>query len=352
MKIPAYSLVVLMSLTSAAQPALAQAAAPDRAAAKASIQEALARGDTQRAYETYDGFVAASRRPDAELLSPLAADELRAIASHAVDDPRLQVEAWERLARHGDSQAPVELQRIALDRPGSPAAALADGALARLGDTTAAARLAGMASSGTLRDKSNVVEAIRRSGLTDQAQLLLPLLRDPDWATRSETADALAALGYGAAIPEIRALLDDDEPRVRAKAALALKRLKDPAADQRVEAMLRSDIGSARLDALEADPLSDRKNLAAAGRQLMNDPDPLRRVRGAEAIARYEPAAARAVLTAVAGDADSTARRLAARALASLEPPDLTILRRLLEDSTGWVRMYAAGGVLAAAAGK
>ena len=64
------------------------------------------------------------------------------------------------------------------------------------------------------------------------------------------------------------------------------------------------------------------------------------------------PAAARAVLTAVAGDADSTARRLAARALASLEPPDLTILRRLLEDSTGWVRMYAAGGVLAAAAGK
>ena len=94
MKIPAYSLVVVMGLTSAAQPALAQAAAPDRAAAKASIQEALARGDTQRAYETYDGFVAASRRPDAELLSPLAADELRAIASHAVDDPRLQVEAW------------------------------------------------------------------------------------------------------------------------------------------------------------------------------------------------------------------------------------------------------------------
>ena len=51
--------------------------------------------------------------------------------------------------------------------------------------------------------------------------------------------------------------------------------------------MLRSGIGSARLDALEADPLSDRKDLAAAGRQLLNDPDPLRRIRGAEAIARY-----------------------------------------------------------------
>ena len=48
MKIFASSLVVLMGLASAAQPALAQAAGPDHAAARASIQEAVAGGDMVR----------------------------------------------------------------------------------------------------------------------------------------------------------------------------------------------------------------------------------------------------------------------------------------------------------------
>jgi hypothetical protein len=349
MKISMCSFAVLLGVSSAGQPALAQGAAPDRSAAKASIQEALARGDSRRAYDAYDRFVAANRGPDAELLSPLAADELRAVATHAVSDPRLQIEAWVRLARHGDAQASAELERMATQRPDSPVAALANGALARLGDAGAAARLTGMVSSSRLEDKSSIVEAIRRSGMSDQAQVLVPLLQDPDWATRSETVDALAALGYRAAVPEIRERLSDDDPRVRSRAALALKRLGDTSANARVEAMLRSAIGSARLDALDADPQSDRRDVAVAARQLMNDPDPLNRIRGAEVLAKDDPGAARATLAAVAGDADWTTRRLAARALASLDPVDLTILRRLLDDSAGWVRMYAAGGVLAAA---
>ena len=352
MKIIPCWLVVLVLFLSAAQPILAQVAPAERAAAKASIQQAVASGDLRRGYDTYDRFVAASRRPDAELLSPLAADELRAVAARAVSDPRLQIEAWERLARYGDAQAPAELERMASQRPDSPVAALANGALARLGDASAAARLAAMASSSRLQDKSSIVEAIRRSGLRDQAQVLVPLLQDPDWATRSETADALGALGYKAAIPEIRLLLSDDEPRVRASAALALMRLEDPAATTRAEAMLRSNVGTARLDALEANPLSDRGDVAAAARQLAADPDPFNRARAAEALASDDPAAALAILRRVAEEQDSTARRLAARGLAVLRPPDLALLRRLLEDNAGWVRMYAAGGVLAAAAGK
>jgi HEAT repeat protein len=352
MKISACLLAVALGVASAAQPAHAQQAAPDRDAVRASIQGAVASGDTLRALQAYDGFVAASRQPDAGLLSVIAADELRAVATHAVDDPRLQIEAWERLARHGDTQAFAELQRMALDRPGTPVAALANGALARLGDNGAGARLVEMASSSPLRDKSSIVEAIRRSGLRDQAHVLLPLLKDPDWSTRSETADALAALGYEAAIPEIRTLLSDDEPRVRAKAALALKRLGDTASNARVDAMLRSNIGSARLDALEADPLSDRNAVAAAARQLGGDPDPITRTRAAEALAADDPAAALAILRRVAEDQDATARRLAARGLALLNPTDVALLRRLLDDGTGWVRMYAAGGVLAAAAAK
>jgi HEAT repeat protein len=341
--------VVLLGLAPAVRPALAQTAPAGRAAAEAAIRALVSERDTRRAYEAYDRFVVANVSQDAGLLGLIAAEELRAIAQHAADDPRLQVEALERLARHGDSQAPNALQRMAVDRPGTPAAALADGALARLGDTAASARLLNMASSNTLRDKSVVVESIRRSGLKAQAQVLVPLLKDEELATRLEAIDAVAALDYKAAIPEIRPLLSDENPQVRSKAALALKRLGDPAGNSRAQAMLRSDAGSARLEALEADPIADRNDKVAEARRLMNDPDPLNRVKGAEAIAGDEPAAAHAVLKRVADDPDSTARRLAARSLEFLKPADLALLRRLLEDSSGWVRMYAAGGVLNAA---
>ena len=352
MKSPLCSLAVLLVWASAVQPALAQSAEAGKAATRTAILEAVSAGDTQRAYNAYDRFVMTGGKQDASLLGLVAAEELRAIARHASDDPRLQIEAFERLARHGDAGAQGELQRMALGLPNTPVAALADGALVRLGDAPAMTRLVAMASSSTMKDKSNVAEAIRRSGVKELASAVVPLLTDPEWPTRTQAIEALAELDYTAAVPEIRSRLTDEDSQVRSKAVLALKRLGDNAADAKANAMMRSGVASARLEALQADRATDRADLVAAARQLAGDPDSFNRVKAAEALAGDDPAAALAVLRMVAGESDSTARRLAARGLESLRPTDVALLRRLLQDESGWVRMYAAGGVLGAAPGR
>ena len=345
MRFLACSLVVLVGWGYAAQPALAQAQTGG-AEARTAILDAVSAGDTRRAYGAYDAFVASGRKQDAALLGLVAAEELRAIGKYASDDPRLQAEALERLARHGDTQALSDLQQMATSRPNTPVAALADGALARLGDASALSRLVAMASSSAMPDKSNVAEAIRRSGSKEHAGALVPLLSDPEWPTRIQAIQGLAELDYAAAIPDIRALLADQEPQVRSNAAVALKRLGDTGGDEQSASMARSGVASARLEALRADRTSKPADIAAAARQLAGDPDPFNRVRAAEALAGDDPAAALTVLRRVAEEQDSTARRLAARGLESLGPTDVALLRRLLEDQSGWVRMHAAGGVL------
>jgi hypothetical protein len=335
----------------AVQPAMAQAT-PAEGAARTAIQEALTAGDTRRAYDAYDRFAAARLKQEPSLLGLIAADELRLVAKYASDDPRLQTEALERLARFGDAQAFADLQRLASWRPDTPVAALAYGALARLGDVEALARLSAMASSPAMRNKSSVAEAIGRSGSNAHAAALVPLLTDSDWPTRIQAIDALADLDYSAAIPDIRGRLTDDDPQVRARATIALKRLGDTSADEQSDAMLRSGAAGARLEVLRADRKASVADIEAAARQLAADADPLNRVKAAEALATNDPAAALTVLRGVAEERDSTARRLAARGLESLKPTDVALLRRLLEDQSGWVRMYAAGGVLAAAGAK
>ena len=346
MNYPVCSLLVILGWVSSVQPALAQAARAESTAARAAMVDALSAGDIRRAYSAYDQFVAASRGQDEALLGVIATEELRLIARYASDDPRLQAEALERLARHGDSQAFGELQQMAAGSPNTPVAALAYGALARLGDASALSRLAEMASSRAMPDKSNVAEAIRRSGSKEYASALVLLLSDPEGPTRIQAIQGLAELDYAAAIPDLRALLTDEEPQVRSNAAVALKRLADTGGDEQSASMLRSGVASVRLEALRADPTSKPADIVAAARQLAGDPDPFNRVRAAEVLAGDDPAAALTVLRRVAEEQDSTARRLAARGLESLKPGDVALLRRLLEDQSGWVRMYAAGGVL------
>lgn len=116
--------------------------------------------------------------------------------------------------------------------------------------------------------------------------------------------------------------------------------------------MRESPVGDVRLEVLASDrtlPAADRR---AAVKAILADPDPLTRVKAAEAIAAEEPVAAKVALVRVTGDADMTARREAARALETLKPVDLAVCRRLLADPSDWVRVYAAGAVLAGAGTK
>jgi hypothetical protein len=85
MKSPRCSLAVLLVWASAVHPALAQ-----------------------RAYNAYD-------RP---LLGLVAAEELRAMARHAADDPRLQIEAFERHDRRGQRHVVDLLGAMRRGRPG------------------------------------------------------------------------------------------------------------------------------------------------------------------------------------------------------------------------------------------
>jgi HEAT repeat protein len=52
------------------------------------------------------------------------------------------------------------------------------------------------------------------------------------------------------------------------------------------------------------------------------------------------------VLAAAAADQDSTPRRAAADVLERIRSTDVALFRRLLGDSSDWVRMHAAGAVL------
>jgi HEAT repeat protein len=304
--------------------------------------------DLPRALSAYDRYAGAVGKPDQALLALIALQQLRVTADTAVDDPRLAIEALERLARAGEPEAKARLQQISIDRAGMPVAVLADGALARLGDTTATARLSSLVYSEGLRDKSTLVEAIARSGSKAGAGDLRALLQDPEPHTRIAAMEALGRLGDKESIPAIRALLQDDYPPIRSRAVLTLARLGDSEVSDAVERLMASPAGDVRLEALASNRTLRETDRRAAVRAVLADPDPLTRIRAAEAIAAEDPEAARAVLVRVAGAPDITARREAARVLEHLKPVDLAVCRRLLADPSDWVRVYAAGGVLAA----
>jgi HEAT repeat protein len=332
--------------------AVSRATPRSRDAADLQVQILVRLENLPRALSAYDRYAGAVGRPDQALLARIALNQLRITADTAVDDPRLAIEALERLARAGEPEGKSRLQQISIDRAGAPVAVLADGALARLGDTSAMARLSGLVYSEGLRDKSTVVEAIARTGSKAGAADLRALLQDPEPHTRIAAMEALGRLGDKESIPAIRPLLQDDYPPVRSSAVLTLARLGDSGVSDAVAKMKESPAGDVRLEALASDRTLREADRRAAVRIVLADPDPLTRIRAAEAIAAEDPEAARAVLLRAAGDPDVTVRREAARVLENLKPVDLAVCRRLLADPSDWVRVYAAGAVFAAAGTK
>ena len=332
--------------------AVARNAPRNREAAELQIQILVRLEAVPRALSAYDRYAGAVGKPEAALLAPIALQQLRVTADTAVDDPRLAIEALERLAGAGDPSGRSRLQQISIDRAGSTVAVLADGALARLGDASASARLSNLVSSEGIRDKSTLVEAIARSGSRSGAADLRVLLQDPEPHTRIAAMEALGRMGDRDSIPAIRALLQDDYPPVRSRAVLVLARLGDAGVSEAVARMKESPVGDVRLEVLASDRTLSAADRRAAVRAILADPDPLTRVKAAEAIAVEDPEAAMAALVRVTGEADMSARREAARALETLKPADLAVCRRLLADPSDWVRVYAAGAVLAAVAPK
>jgi HEAT repeat protein len=322
--------------------------ARNRAVAEAAIRASLSEGDLAGAYAAYDQFVRATGQEAADLLRPIATQELRDVIARAVYDPSLRAQALERLARDGNDQARVRLRQVAADAA-RPEALLAEGALSRLGEPTSGVNAADLEPGVPGRSQIAAAEAVGRTGLQGQASLLVPLLHDGNPATRMAALDALGSLRNADVASDVRSLLVDEHPAVRGKAMMALARLGDADALAGVSAMLRSPVPEARLEALEVDPTVPLEQRSAIIKAILGDADPLTRAKAAEALVRLEPETARPTLVALTTDPDSTPRREAARVLETLDPVDVGLFRRLLSDSSDWVRMFAAGGVLRAA---
>jgi hypothetical protein len=320
----------------------------NRVVAEAAIRAALSEDNLAGAYAAYDQFVRATGTEAADLLRPIAAQELHDVIARAVFDPSLRAQALERLARDGNDGARVRLRQVAVDAP-RPEALLAEGALSRLGERTRGVSAADLAPGLPTRSRMAAAEATGQAGLQGEASLLVPLLRDGNPAARMAALDAIGSLRNADVAPDVRSLLTDEHPTVRSRAMLTLARLGDADAMAGVSAMLRSPVPDARLEALEADPTVPLEQRSAIIKTILGDADPLTRAKAAEALSRFEPDAARPTLVALATDQDSAPRREAARVLETLDPVDVALFRRLLSDGSDWVRMYAAGGLLRAA---
>jgi HEAT repeat protein len=318
----------------------------DHAVIEFAIQVTLSLEDGARASAIYDSYVQATGVEAADLLKPIALNELRRVVSESANDPRLRTEALERLARNGDARAAADLRQ-----PSTPGrqALLVDATLARLGDRPALQRLADATSSADYPDKSPVAEAIGRSGDPNQGALLVPLLHHRDPYTRMAAVDGVVLLSYKAAVPDLRQLLSDPTVEVRSRAARALTGFGDSAGRDIIEKMLHSPVADVRLMAVEADPSMTASERLLVLRPILFDSDPLVRAKAAELLARDDPAAAKPVLEALMHDPDMAPRREAARVLETLKPPDIGLYRRLMTDKEPWVRMYAASAVVTAA---
>lgn len=220
----------------------------------------------------------------------------------------------------------------------------------RLGDADAGVRMA-------------VVGALLRADRSTALELLAPLLATPPSRAGIEAA-RLIALGVPptASAPAatqhvddarlyLLAALRDDDPSLRAQAAVAIVSLStDEAwADRLREALAREPEPTVRLGIARAlrslDP-DDAVAQEALEELLANDGMPA--VQAAAVLARSgHPAALRRLQGALTAD-DTLLRRVAARALAkdAGRPDDV---RALLRDDDPFVRIHAAGGILAAA---
>ena len=102
---------------------------------------------------------------------------------------------------------------------------------------------------------------------------------------------------------------------------------------------------------MAVEALADGKDREWTGvaKLLLANPNGLTRLRAAELLLSAEPEAARAVLAKAAADGNPVVRQEAVRILETLAPYDVKLLRGLLGDTSSWVRLHAAGALLAAA---
>jgi len=217
------------------------------------------------------------------------------------------------------------------------------------------------------RVRAKAVEALGKMGeaAADVAvPSLVRALRDPDNWVSALAAEALGEMGAGAddAIPALIRSLRHLNPQVRANTAEALGKL-GAAARSAVQALVHAahdKDGAVRLGAIRALGLvsaSEPESIRVV-RGALDDPDPQARAAAAEAFAAWGEAdeETREHLLALLDDANDEVKARAVRVVPKLVGPTPAVveslIRRLAEDDSEWVRVEAARalGQLGAAA--
>ncbi len=316
------------------------------------VRARLAGPGVSAALDTYEAWLPNVRqRDDVSLLETIATNLVESLAT-APDgsDDAVRPRALEILALLGDRNATARLSSMVA----SSGTAQSDAALARLGDAAAVTRLAGRVKNGAGRDVSDAIDALGDGGVKTAAGVIAGAL-DPTrpLPTKMAAARALGKLGDPAFVPQLKLALKDPDPPVRVMAAAALAQLGDDSTADLMRTYANSPVGDLRLIAVEAgasaNPSGEWVGVASG---VLQDPDPLVRLRAAELLLQYaaDPGAAGDVFAQALGDTNPAMRHAAARRLDRLPAGalerDLPTLRKLLRDPSPLVQLEAAGGIL------
>lgn len=292
------------------------------------------------ALDEYEKWFAEVHIEDPLLIRPIALATLEQVSTSS--DTTLAVEALEHLAEAGFTGARDRLQSSRK----AENAITTDGALARLGDEKARARLIEGASTLPSGRGEATAQLLSLAGPA-AIPALRRLLEDPAPPTRAAAVRALGKLEAREALPEIRLRMKDQNPLVRARSVVALARMGDAQGEEQVRQMLESPVADVRLVAAEA--YADRGNgpWVSAILPLLQDQAGLTRLMAAELIAPFEPEAVRGVLAQAAEDTNPVVRAEATRILAqpsvvSMTSADWPSIRRWLRDADAVVRVHAA----------
>jgi HEAT repeat protein len=324
----------------------------NREAASVKISASMAAGDRAGAVQGYERFLTASRQTaDGQLLADIARGDLRTLASSEQNE-QLAAMALETLARHGDDVARQTLLRsltaTATQKAQAPGGEASTAALARLGNPQALARIRVLVQSGQVAARPTAIDILKASGARESGDVLLAALKDPNPLVQAAAADALGTLDIRAAIPALKQALVSPVFLVKVSAGVALKRLGDASADQAIALWLKSDLADVRLMAARAYEGGQLPpEVTAAVQPLLDDPNGLTRFRAAEVLLGAQHPRARETLVRGVEDPNPVVRAEATRIVASKLSGETPLLARMLEDNNPWVRLHAAGAIVA-----
>ena len=332
-----------------ASDALLKGTPRDHDALALKVRARLAGPGVAAALDSYEAWLPTVRqREDVFLLETIATGLVESFAS--ASDVRVHGRALEILAAMGDRGAMAKLNSMAA----SGGTTRSDAALARLGDAAAVTRLAARVKNGGGRDVSDAIDALGEGGVKTAATIIAGAL-DPSrpLPTKMAAARALGRLGDPSLVPQLKQALTDPDPPVRVMAAAALARLGDDSSADLMRTYANSPVGDLRLMAVEAGAAGNPTgSWVAVATGVLQDPDPLVRLRAAELLLQHaaDPGTAGEVFAQALGDTNPAMRYAAAQRLdrlpaAALER-DLTTLRKLLRDASPLVQLEAAGGIL------